>query len=383
MHSLSHPELAAEERANEQSSQSSPSASSAPGVPNVPSVTAEEAAKSLVDKRFKISGEVVNKATADLEDRKRNAIRWLYGHAADNDLTNAEVGRLIGASDSTISLVFRGKYPASLDNIVEAIEEFKELLAQRSQHRKIPFISTSMTEKIWNLCNACREFQRIGFIFGDQQIGKTAALEAYEEAHNHGSTIMATCPTGGALSYFLPKLCAPLHIEPHQRNNDLRRRILESFDDRMLLIIDEAHQCVPPCGSVSSVNTIEFVREIFNEAKCGVVICATNVFRESMEKQGTTLEKILRQTNRRRLCSLQLPNKPKQADLNAFAEAYGLPKSQGKDRELENKVVEQEALGMWLTLLRMASKIATQRGDSLQWQHVHFAYAGLKELEGK
>lgn len=40
-----------------------------------------------------------------------------------------------------------------------------------------------------------------------------------------------------------------------------------------------------------------------------------------------------------------------------------------------------EALGMWLTLLRMAGKIAAQRKAKLEWAHVLSAHAGLVQLE--
>ena len=58
-----------------------------------------------------------------------------------------------------------------------------------------------------------------------------------------------------------------------------------------------------------------------------------------------------------------------------------MPPSEGQARLLEKAMVENEALGMWLTLLRMASKIASQRKVKLQWAHVLSAHAGLKALE--
>lgn len=337
----------------------------------------------MQEKRFKIPGDVVNKATAELPDNQRSAIRWLHAYGAENDLSNAELGALIKVSDSTISLIMRGRYEAKLDNIVEEIERFKTLQEKRGNAKKLPFIKTKLTGQIWDVCEAAVEFQRIAFIFGDQQIGKSAALEAYKEAHNHGSTIYIAVPTGGALSHFLVRLAEILRISSEQRTRDLRRRIIEAFDDRMLLIVDEAHQCIAETGKAShQMHTIEFIREIFNERRCGVVICATNVFRDAMNKPGGAAEKVLRQTKRRRLCALQLPNMPTREDLNTFAAAYGLSSSSGAARDLEMRMVEEEALGMWLTLLRMGAKLAARDKTKMQWPHVLSAWAGLKQLEG-
>lgn len=329
----------------------------------------------------KIAGDVVHKATAELPDNQRGAIRRFHSYYMEHDLDLAEAGKLIRMDRATLSLVFRGKYPARLDNIVKEMEEFFDLLDRRSEGRKLQFIETKLTKKIWNVCAAAVEFQKIAFIFGDMQIGKSEALIAFKDAHNHGNTTYTDVPTGGALLHFLHKLAEIHKISTNTRIGDLRRRIIDCYDDRMLLIVDEIHRCIPHAGrSSASIHTIEFIRELYDEKKCGVVLCGTNVFREGMEKGS--MEKILRQTKRRRLCMLQLPNTPTQGDLNIFAAAYGLDPSEGKARELEKRMVEDEALGMWLTLLRMGAKLAAAaKARQMNWGHVLSAHAGLQELE--
>lgn len=329
---------------------------------------------------LRIPGDTVNKATADLPDNQRSAIRRLHAHYIENELTLEETGKLIGMSDTSITLLFRGKYPAKLDNIVEEIEAFFALNDKRSQGRKLNFIHTSLTKRIWNVCDAAVEFQKIAFIFGDSQIGKTESLMSYRDEHNHGSTIYTSMPTGGSLSNYLIELARQLRIGENLSVTRLRERVKGAFDDRMLLIVDEGHQCVRDYGrSTRPIQTIEFIRELFNERKCGVIIAATNVFRDAMD--AGPVEKILRQTKRRRLCTLQLPNAPTQADLNTFAAAYKLQPSTGVARDLEKAMIETEALGMWLTLMRMGAKIAAQRKQPMNWNHVLDAHAGLKHLE--
>ncbi len=328
----------------------------------------------------RISGDVVNRATQDLPDNQRSAIRRLHAHYVEHNLTLAETGKLIDYSDATITTLFRGKFEGSLDNVTLAIRKFFELLDERSTSKKLPFITTDLTQRIWRVCGSALEFQKIAFIFGDQQIGKTEALKAYRDAHNHGSTIYVRMPTGGALGNFLIEMAPTLRIGENYSISRLREKLKSAFDDRMLLIVDEAHACIKEHGrSQRSVETIDFIREIFDEKQCGVVICATNVFRDAMD--GGNLYKILRQTKRRRLCSLQLPATPSQNDLNTFAAAYGLPPSKDETRVLEQRLVNDEALGMWLTLLRMGAKVATKRKERMNWNHVLLAEAGLRDLE--
>ncbi|MEN6533055.1 MAG: ATP-binding protein [Bryobacteraceae bacterium] len=334
----------------------------------------------MAEAREKIPGDVVNRATADLPDNQRSAIRRFHAYYLENDLSLNEAGKLIDLSGSTLGLAFRGKYEARLDNLVGEIERFFELFDKRNQGRKLQFIPTRLTERIWRVCESALEFQRAAFIFGESQIGKTEALLEYARTHNHGSTIYVSVPTGGHISHFLCRLAETLRISARMRPAELRQRIIGAFDSRMLLIVDEAHQCIiEHAHSTCRLQTIEFIREIFDQTHCGLVICATKVFQEEMECGA--LEKLLRQMRRRRLCALNLPDRPTQQDLNTFSAANGLPPSSGEARKLEASMVDSEALGMWLTLLRMASKLATQRKQPLTWAHVLTAHNGLQQLE--
>ena len=338
-------------------------------------------AVAAMHRKFNIPGDTVFKSTADLPDNQRNAIRGMHALATENDWSISEQAKLLDLSEAAISLVYRGKYEAKLDNIVKKFDDYLRLESRRRDSRRLPFIETNLSQRIFKVCDTAREFQKVGFIFGDMQIGKSAALKEYQRQNNHGSTIYIELPTGGCLMNFICKLAETLKIGSTTRMVDLRRRILESFDDRMLLVVDEAHRAIPGEGvSRRALDTIDFIREIFNERECGVVLCATNVFRDAMEEGAVKL--ILKQMRRRRLCSMQLPNKPTRDDLITFAKAYDLPASSGQAREIEDRMIDEEGLGMWLTLLRMASKCAAERKQKMEWNHVILADAGLKALEG-
>jgi DNA transposition AAA+ family ATPase len=329
---------------------------------------------------LRIPGDVVNRATADLADNQRSAIRRYHAYYIEQGLSLTDAAELLYLSPATLGLVFRGKYEAKLDNVVAVIERFFELEDRRSQGRKLQFIETKLTKRVCEYCDTILQFQRIGFIFGDSQVGKTINLLAYARTHNHGSTIYVRMPTGGHISYFLAALAKALRISDRMKQVELRQRIIEAFDSRMLLIVDEAHQCLPANTSIGMrYQTIEFIREIFDVSECGVVISATRVFEQEMERGA--LQKLLQQLKRRRFPALAVPDRPTQADLNTFAAAFGLPPSSADAHKLEQRMIADEALGMWLTLLRMAAKLAAQRKQKLDWAHVLSAHAGLEAME--
>lgn len=341
--------------------------------------TQSQAIIAMNERRFKIPGDVVNRATADLPDDQRSAIRWLHAHASENDLSLDAIAKLIRYDASTIHRVFHGKYEGALDRVCKEIEDCKRLIEERAKGKRLDFVETALARKIWKYCDACLEFQRVGFVLGESQIGKTSALLKYQETHNHGSTIYARMPAGGALTNFLAVLAKALRISPQQREKELIRRIIESFDDRMLLIVDEVHQTALRSSVLIGGRTVEFLREIYDLSGCGLVLCGTRVFEEEME--SGKFSKLLLQMKRRRLPKLMLPSTPSSDDLDAFAKAYGLPPAEGEFAELQQCVVRDEALGMWLTILRMAAKLASKQKKPIAWSHVRAAHNFLRTYE--
>lgn len=331
--------------------------------------------------RMNISGDEVNRSTADLPDEQRSLIRWLHAHSIENQLSLTALAAAVGLDTSTISRVFHGKYSAGLEGVCQEVARFKKLFEARQLGRKLAFIETELSRRIAKLCDSTLEFQKISFIFGASQTGKTTALKHYQAEHNHGTTIYCRMPTGGVHTHFLEEMAMALRISPKDCERNLRRRIINCFDDRMLLIVDEAHQCVVGHGSAPRrLKALEFIRELYDTSGCGVIICGTPILASEIES-GIN-RGLLQQFVRRRWASLRLPDRPSENDLRAFSAAYHLPAAEGEYAELQRDVVRDEALGMWLTLLRMASKMANGKKQAVTWEIVKRAWVALKRLEG-
>ncbi len=261
-------------------------------------------------RRFKISGLHVNQATADLPDEQRSLVRRLHAHCCEQDMILSEIGEKLGYDATVLHKVLHGKYEGSLPKVCESIARYFRLQDERDQGRKLAFIETDQTRRIWQFCRMALEVQRVGFIFGDTQIGKTEPLKAYAKAHNHGETIYCEIPTGGALINFLRSLARALRISPDTNESVLRASIFAAVDDRMLLIVDEVHRAIPSITSIRPVRCIEFLRELHDHTRCGLILCATNVFREVLEQKRGPVAGILKQMHRRRFGTLQLPEVP-------------------------------------------------------------------------
>lgn len=321
-----------------------------------------------------------------MPERERNAVRWVHGYASDANKTLAEMAAMIkkqdgsGYDSNTLYKILTGKHEASLNNFCESVERLRPIMEERDRARNAGYVETLLSKRIWKCCHTARIHQTINFIFGESQIGKTTALVEYTKAHNHGSTIYVRCPAGGGMKDFLRECCKSLKLGKDGTTYAMRESVISSMDSTMLLILDEAHQLLPSwTGKQSRLAIIEYVREIHDRTGCGVVMAATNVFRDAL--QGGRDAGWLKQLDLRSMIKLPLPDRPSQADLAAFAAEFGLPAASGAAKEIQNDVVREHGLGRWIKTLRMAGYLASNQKIELTWDVVISAHAGRQKLE--
>ncbi len=356
---------------------------------------------SMGSRRFPIAGDTIAKATAELPDDQRASLRWFADHCRRQNLTVQEAAGLVikpnGEPYSYDSLyaAFTGRRDhASMDNLSDAIAKFRRRIEESSPRTAGEFIETALTKKVWSYCRKAFDRHRVGFIFGPSQIGKTMALASYQAAHNHGETKLVRMPTRGSLSDFMNELAAINNISTQSKHADRRRRIIECFDEKTLLIVDECHQCMIGHYSERALASLEFVREIVDRRKCGAVLCGTDVFRDELVKS-----KVLRQLLLRGMPPLQLPVISTPSDLRAIAEAFELPEivdklitieapgSNGRmikhtdnPAQLQKEINEKFGLGRWCAILQEAQDIAKERHKRNSWGYVIFAHTQFEAM---
>ena len=260
--------------------------------------------------------------------------------------------------------------------------------------RSTDFIPTRMSRRIWSMCDRARAKGRLAFVFGPTQVGKSVILDEYARTHNHGTTISVRMPTRGALNQFCEELTSALKLPRGIRSQEARRRIFDSFDSSMLLIVDEAHQALLGRSDTGGL-TLEFLRELHDRRKVGVVICGTEVLNSYLRNNP-----VLRQLWQRRSASLVI-NVGRQSydlgELAAFARSFGLDPAPDRDitvaysfegpdgqevtsrvkenpAKLQLRIVTEESLGAWCKILEDAADMAKADGGRMSWGRVITAW---------
>lgn len=363
--------------------------------------------------RFTIAAHKIMEATADLPDRERNALRWAHSYCVAKNLSHADLAAKLKqpngdtySKDSLYHAFTGGREPEQLKNMVAAIESLRRIEEERADLVDSGYIHNSIGKRIWRVCRRARLRQRIGFIVGDTQIGKTfTILEGYMKVpeHNHGQTKYFRFPAGGAYCDVLREMAIMLGLATGNNGIDLRRMIIDSFDEHMLLIADEIMESQSmTSGSVKRyLRTINFLREIHDRKKCGLVLIGTNVFRDALlySKEARNL----RQTIGRGLPFEQLPRSLGRADLNMFAKAFGLGPApdeeisvritvvddDGEERQetvrknplaLQTDVNRDFGLGRWKLMLQEASDLAREARRPITWGAVLKAWHSFEPV---
>lgn len=354
--------------------------------------------------RFTIRMDTVNASTSGLPDRQRLALRWIAHHCITTNVSHRDVAPKLKqptgdaySHDSLYHALTGGRTEEQLTRIVDAIERYKKLVEERSQVVRTGFIETAISRRIWKLCRKALHRQRVGLVYGDSQIGKTIALEEYARAHNHGETKYLRLPVGcGGFGLFLRLLAAAIGVPVYQAEKELRNAIMEAVDEHMLLIVDELHEPFGPRGNHPlGVKVVNFLREVYDRKHCGLVLCGTNVLRDTLTIGS--FARNMQQIRRRSLPPLQLPSTPPVADLALFAEKFGLGEApdrqqtvkvtvldpRGRERkvditdnpfELQIRVCAADGLGRWLLILEEASENAREQRRSITWGAVMAAH---------
>jgi DNA transposition AAA+ family ATPase len=365
-------------------------------------VAAHEAANSI---KFRIPADVIQRTVADLPDRERVAIKWFAGYCRTRNIGSDECGQLLQqadgrrtySGDSIYQLLTGRRHKMGVDvtPMIESIERFRAQVEGTKRDEDTDFIETRLSRGIWDRCARALKTHRIAPIFGRSQIGKSRALREYARRHNHGETIFVEMPAGGKPCDFRHELVRALGLPIGMREADSRRRIIDSIDSRMLIIVDEAHRCLQKTGGHAGLCTLEFIREIYNRCGCGIVISMTDEGRQLLLHGPHAVA--LQQLWRRRITPLQLPTAVPLDDLHLFAASHNLEPAPDKEvaidfpyfdergqkhkkvykdnpQKLQLRVSSEEGLGVWLSILGDAREMAEEQKKGITWGAVLKAY---------
>jgi DNA transposition AAA+ family ATPase len=273
-----------------------------------------------------------------LAAQQRADVEWLWKYCRDRDLDREQLDSLVlkdngkeaYSYDSLYQLFTGRRVKAGVDvaPICDAIAAFRRQVdAQPVTHG---FIKTRMAGELWAYVKRAQQRQAVGFVFGDWAVGKTTPME--ELARHDASVTYVRMPTRGHLRELLRNLATKLAMGDQQTVHDLSSRVINAFGPGDVLVIDEADQAFTAMKKSLGLATLDFLRELWDKARCGIVLVMDTAGRDQFLRGENKAR--LQRLWRRRLPMLQLPSVPYADDLVLFAAKFGLPPATAEEIEI-------------------------------------------------
>lgn len=314
-------------------------------------------------------------ARGQLSEEDGEEVFWLYSYAQEYHLKEADLAAKMGAYDkNTLYQVFRGSYGVQKDgkysswaNIIKAIRAFKAVELEEMKKKNIGIIETEVKKTVFQACTAALNDGMPAFIYGASQIGKTTALMEFQRLHNHGRTVYLRMGSGWTRARLVRELALRFgNGVKATKCWALEDAIHRTFTRYNLLIVDEFHLAFTTLRRDRVAELLEFIRGIHDRTGCGIVMCATKVGLEAIERSENRMT--FEQFTKRGVVKAVLPDLPPTKDLNKIAKTFGLPLPTGETLKNVKSLVKSRGLGVYIKFMQKAYAFTRQKKLPLTWE---------------
>lgn len=332
-----------------------------------------------------IGGHTVTASTEHLDEEQRVLVRWLHHYARQERWTWEDLTRHVGFSSTTWSRIWNDKYryPKAdrrageripIDEQCAAIARVKKLVEEREAVTKTDFVETTVWQRVNWLCRRAFVRSKIGFIFGESQIGKTTALREYARRNNHGQTIYAEMPPASGVQLMLRKIAEALNVPSRAGFDSVLQDVCRALDSSRCLVLDEMQRVFTTYQKGSVMRCLDTIRYIHDQTGCGLVLCGTIVVRDQLDR-GEFAQYLKQLKRRGRTLMLALPTAPPREDLDAMAAAFGLRPASGEAEQTLMHVAKTDGFGAVKMLLQDASERASKKRRPVTWDDFNHCFS--------
>jgi len=336
---------------------------------------------------WRVSGDKLQANLRHCTPARKEVMIWAFQWCIDRGIFLDDFARQVGYDAKTVDRIICGAYrdPRTNalydipDKLASAVSKWREVQLASAQLGDSDFVVTPSVKRVWTGVDLARESRTPVFIYGASHLGKTWALEHYAVANNHGSTPMVRVPSASGLGGLVRAIAEKTGISNKGNTADMIERIKRALTPNMVLILDEVHQLIYTYRRESFFACLEVLRSIHDAARCGMVLCTTNVFRHRIEQERKAA---LEQLFRRGVHRVQLGDVVLVRDLKPILEHHGL---QWPDKKLAFEfdglpaperpwdilrlLARDEGLKALTERIRYARKFASKSRQPLNWKH--------------
>lgn len=187
----------------------------------------------------------------------------------ERNISQNEVGKLIGISGTALSQIKNGKYAANPQKVFDILSNYFGVKEKaKLTYTEIDYAPTSISTQIYDIISVCQVKGGLAVAAGDAGIGKTKAAQKFVSDNPTNSVLITVNPCLTSIKSILKALADRIGASPECSRDELWLAIAKKLSDGMLLIFDEAQHL-----TVKEIEVLRSFSDYFNDKGQTLGIC--------------------------------------------------------------------------------------------------------------
>lgn len=187
----------------------------------------------------------------------------------EKNISQNEVGKLMGISGTALSQIKNGKYPADPQSIFEAMANYFGVKEKaKLTYTEIMYAPTSISTQVYDIISVCQVKGGLAVAAGDAGIGKTKAAQKFIADNPTNSILITVNPCLTSIKSLLKVIADRIGAAPERSRDELWLAIAKKLSDGMVLIFDESQHLTVKC-----IEVLRSFSDYFNDKGQTLGIC--------------------------------------------------------------------------------------------------------------
>lgn len=245
----------------------------------------------------------------------------------EKNISQNEVGKLIGISGTALSQIKNGKYPADPQSIFDAIAEYFGVKEKaKLTYTEVDYAPTSISTQIYDIINVCQVKGGLAVTAGDAGIGKTKAAHKFVKDHPTNSILITVNPCLTSIKSLLKIIADRIGAAPERSRDELWLAITKKLSDGMVLIFDEAQHL-----TLKDIEVLRSFSDYFNDKGQTLGICFIGNI-DTISRIGSKKAEFAQIANRTKQRKLYLKSEIQRDDIKKL---FPILESEHKEKEID------------------------------------------------
>ncbi len=187
----------------------------------------------------------------------------------EKNISQNEVGKLMGISGTALSQIKNGKYPADPQSIFDAMANYFGVKEKaKLTYTEIDYAPTSISSQVYDIISVCQVKGGLAVAAGDAGIGKTKAAQKFVSDNPTNSILITVNPCLTSIKSLLKVIADRIGAAPERSRDELWLAIARKLSDGMVLIFDESQHLTVKC-----IEVLRSFSDYFNDKGQTLGIC--------------------------------------------------------------------------------------------------------------